>query len=124
MNLADNIMHMTKKKVSTEPSFAKTLIALMAENKLRVREAARIAGVGASTIVAWRAGSAPTDFFAVKKLANHFNVSLSFLLIGSEESRIDHPPSITEVFEDGGAIFDGFAKITIQRLIPRKKGGV
>jgi transcriptional regulator with XRE-family HTH domain len=114
-------MNMTKKKVTTQSSFAKTLIALMAEKELRVREAARIAGVGASTIVAWRAGSAPTDFLAVKKLANYFNVSLSFLLIGSEESKVDQPPSITEVFEDGGALFDGFAKITIQRLIPRKR---
>jgi hypothetical protein len=31
-------------------------------------------------------------------------------------------PSIAEVFDDGGELFDGYAKITIQRLIPRTKG--
>ena len=48
-------------------------------------------------------------------------VSFTFLLTGEEDGRNQVLPSITEVFDDGGELFDGYAKITIQRLIPRKK---
>lgn len=89
---------------------------------MTVRQAASIAGVASSTIDDWRGGALPEDYSAVKRLAQEFGVSLSFLLTGEDDLRdASHLPSITEVFEDGGALFDGYAKITIQRLIPRKK---
>lgn len=48
-------------------------------------------------------------------------MSLSFILAGEEDFKeINQLPSVAEVFDDGGAIFDGYAKITIERLIPRK----
>lgn len=101
--------------------FAKNLVNLMAEKKMTVRNAASIAGVGASTIVSWRSGAMPEDFRAVKKLAKAFNVSFSFLLTGEDDSKTEGLPSIQEVFDPSDFLFDGFAKITIQRLIPRKK---
>ena len=53
---------------------------------------------------------------------NWLGVSFSFLLTGENDQKNPNElPSVTEVFADGGALFDGFAKITIQRLIPRKK---
>jgi transcriptional regulator with XRE-family HTH domain len=93
----------------------------MAEKRLTIRQAAEIAGVGASTIDDWRGGAFPEDYMAVKRLAKYLGVSFVFLLTGEEDQRdAASLPSITEVFEDGGALFDGFAKITIQRLLPRK----
>lgn len=87
-----------------------------------VREAARTAGVSPSTITNWTSGVAPDNYMAVKKLAKKLGVSFSFLLTGEDDSRADiGAPSICEVFEEGDLLFDGFAKISIQRLIPKKE---
>ena len=110
---------MKKKRHEVQNQFAKNLRALMAEKKITVRKAAELAGVGSSTVDNWRGGALPENFTAVKRLAHSFGVSFSFLLTGEDDSA-EQLPSITEVFDDGGALFDGYAKITIQRLIPRK----
>lgn len=116
-------MKRTRKRAGATP-FAKILLSLMAEKKMTIRQAATLAGVAPSTIDDWRAGALPEDYSAVKRLAKGLGVSLSFILTGEDESRErGQLPAITEVFEDGGALFDGYAKITIQRLIPRKKEG-
>lgn len=79
-----------------------------------------MAGVSKSNIVSWRSGVAPTNFDAVKKLSELLGVSFSFLLTGEEDQASGQStPSVTEVFQEGDLLFDGFAKITIQRLIPR-----
>lgn len=112
---------MTLRKKSDRP-FSKILRGLMAEKKITVREAAKMAGVAVSTLDDWRGGAVPEDYLAVKKLAQSLGVSMAFLLTGEDEASSNSvSPSVTEVFQDGGALFDGFAKITIQRLIPRNK---
>lgn len=89
---------------------------------MTIRKAAEIAGVGTSTIDNWRGGALPEDYSAVKRLASELGVSFSFLLTGEEETRASNsPPAIAEVFDDGGALFDGYAKIMIQKLVPRQK---
>ena len=114
-------MKKNRKRAGPTP-FAKILRALMAEKHLTVREAARIAGVGPSTVDDWRAGAVPEDYFAVKRLAQHLGVTLTFILTGEEDDRDrEKIPAVAEVFSDGGHIFDGFAKITIQRLLPKKE---
>ena len=114
-------MKKVRKRAGPTP-FAKILRSLMSEKGITVRQAAEVAGVGVSTIDDWRGGALPEDYSAVKKLAHNLGVSFSFLLTGEEDQRGQAMlPSVTEVFDDGGALFDGFAKITIQRLIPRKK---
>lgn len=110
-----------KRKRAGPTPFAKILRNLMAEQSMSVRKAADIAGVGTSTIDNWRAGALPEDYSAVKRLARGLGVSLSFILTGEEES--ERSPTVTEVFDDGGILFDGYAKINIQRLVPRKKKG-
>ena len=113
---------MKKRKRSGPTPFAKILRQLMVERQITVREAADIAGVGTSTIDNWRSGALPEDYSAVRRLAHYLGVSFSFLLTGEEDSRGEGKmPAISEVFDDGGALFDGYAKITIQRIIPRKK---
>ena len=110
---------MTRKERKRTP-FSKILTTLMKEKGLGVREAARIAEVGPSTIVSWRSGALPEDYSAVKRLARALGTTLGYLLTGEDDSRPkDSLPGISEVFEDGGAIFDGYAKITIQRLLPK-----
>lgn len=108
-------------KPSKSPSpFSKLLVSLMEERNLGVREAARAAQVSPSTIVSWRSGSLPEDYVAVKRLAKHLGVSLSFILTGEDETRSEGVPAVSEVFEDGGVFFDGYARIRIERLVPKK----
>ena len=113
---------MKKRKRAGPTPFAKILRSLMTEKSMTLRQAATIAGVAPSTIDDWRAGALPEDYSAIKRLADGLGVSFSFLLTGENDQKNPNElPSVTEVFADGGALFDGFAKITIQRLIPRKK---
>ena len=92
----------------------------MAEQKLTVREAAAAAEVGASTIVSWRGGALPEDYRAVKSLAKRLGVSFSYLLTGEDESRPDGA-LVSEVFDEDGAIFDGYAHIRVIKLVPKRK---
>jgi transcriptional regulator with XRE-family HTH domain len=109
-----------KRRTRKVSPFSKLLVTLMKEKNLTVREAGAVAGVGASTIVSWRSGALPEDFRAVRALAGKLGVSFSYLLTGEDDTRPDGAPTVGEVFQDGGMIFDGYAKISIQRLIPRK----
>jgi transcriptional regulator with XRE-family HTH domain len=110
---------MKHRRQKTTP-FAKILTRLLAEKEVGIREAARMAGVGPSTIMSWKSGATPEDYVAVKRLANALGTTLCFMLTGEHES--SHGGiAIAEVFEDGGNLFDGYAKVTIQNLIPRSK---
>ena len=109
-----------KRRKTTAVPFAKTLNLLLEERNIGVREAARLAGVGASTLMSWKSGAQPEDYLAVKRLAEALGTTMSFILTGENDSA-SSLPSVSETFEDGGSLFDGYAKITIQRLIPRKK---
>lgn len=101
-------------------SFSKTLAALMAEKGIGVREAARAAGIAPSTLINWRGGALPEDFQAVKRLAEFLGTTFSYLLTGEDDSRPDGScPSIAEVFEDDGSLYDGYAKIIVKKLIPK-----
>lgn len=110
----------TRRRQQDQNVFSRSLVALMEEKQIGVREAAQIAGVAPSTIVSWRGGAYPEDFMAVKRIARALGVSLSFLLTGEDDTRPDGVPAVAEVFADGGTLFDGYAKITIQRLVPKK----
>ena len=112
-----------KKRTRPLVPFAQILNSLLKERSMGIREAARIAGVPGSTIMSWRSGALPENYLAVARLARSLGVSFAFILTGEEEP---HPslryPTITEVFDDGEMIFDGYAKISIHRIIPKIKG--
>ncbi len=114
---------MNQTRRQTAPSlFSKRLRRLMEEKGLTIREAAKAVEVPISTLDGWRSGATPEDFEAVQRLAHLLGVTLSFLLVGKDDTRPEgQVPSITEIFDDGGQIFDGFAKITIQRLLPKNR---
>lgn len=118
---SENLMLMGRKTKNTIPTFTKILTKLMDEKEISIREAAKIAGVGHSTISSWRSGASPDNFIAIMKLAKGLGVTFSYLLTGEDDTRPDNPPSVSEVFSEGDFLFDGFAKITIQRLIPKEK---
>ena len=106
--------------------FSKILRSLLAERKMKMREAASIAGVSPSTITAWCADGRPENFTAVMKLAKALGVSFTFLLTGEDETSRSGVtvPTITEVFDEGTEIYNGYAKIVMIQMLPRKpKGG-
>lgn len=111
---------MSRRKKNQPSPFAKRLSALMKEKGLTVRDAAKIASVGPSTIDDWKSGTTPADYLAVKRLAKHFGIGFELLLTGEDSNTVGgYSPS--DFFEDGGELFDGYAKISIQRLIPKQK---
>jgi transcriptional regulator with XRE-family HTH domain len=104
---------------SKRSPFAKILTELMEEQAITVRRAATMAGVGPSTVNSWRSGAAPLDFLAVHRLAQGLGVSFQYLLTGKHEVQTAAAPSVSQVSERGEFLFDGFAEIKIQRLIPK-----
>ena len=108
------------KKKKVKGPFAQILCALMKENNCTIAKAAKISGVSPSSVSDWQQGASPENYLAVQKLAEYFGVSLSFMLTGKEEKNHTNP-TITQVFDEGEFLFDGFAKITIQRIIPKNK---
>lgn len=111
---------MARKAKPRDMTFARILTKLMDERKVGVREFADACGCAPSSITDYRNGVAPTDFKLVSKMASELDVTMAFLLTGKEDPRGKNPtPAVTEVFDDGGPLYDGYARITIQRLVPR-----
>jgi len=102
-------------------NWGKRLAEILKERKISQKEAASIAGVRPSVLSGWIAGMSPRDFDSLKVLSDHLQVSFTWLLTGAEEIK-GQTPSVAEAFEDGGTLYDGYAKISIQRLVPRNKG--
>ncbi len=103
--------------------FSEILGALIQETGLSRRETARLAGVPSSTLASWLQNHTPSDFLAIRRLAIHFNVSVSFLLTGEEDETRKSIPNISEVFRDREVLFDGYLKVKIQHITKRSKGG-
>lgn len=117
---------MVRKAKPKDMTFAKNLQRLMAERNVGVRELAKAVGCSPANISDYRQGVIPSDFALVRRIAKKLGVTMSFLLTGEDDSRpVDSMLAVAEVFDDGGPLFDGYARITIQRLVPksdRKKG--
>lgn len=114
-------MKQTKRKKKESP-FSKILCDLMKKRRVTISEAAKIAGVSTSTIADWRSGSSATDFIAVKKLAKHLRVSLEYLLTGDDDrvERYEETKSLEDLFEVGDSLYEGIAKISIQKIKLKK----
>src|SRR5689334_4000781 len=111
---------MSKQKILTDRQnrdWGWRLSKLLKEKKVTYRTAARFAGVSPSVIDSWTSGASPNDLLAVKRLCDHLGVSFSWILTGTYESPTS-PPLVSEVFEEV-QVFDGFARIRIDKLLPR-----
>lgn len=109
------------KKQRQEDRWDKRLRAILKEKGLSLRKAAEIAGVAPSVIDSWGGGAVPSDYRAVKRLADHLDISFTWLLTGEYE-KTERKPTLTEIYDEV-PYFDGLARIRIDRLIPRKGGG-
>lgn len=89
------------------------------EKKISLRELARRCDVSPSVVSGWIKGNSPTDLTLIKELADDLNISFAWLLTGTYENP-NSKPSVAEVFSET-PYFDGFARIRIDRLIPRNK---
>lgn len=107
-------------KPKRESNWGTRLRAILKERGMSVRKAARVAGVSPSVLDSWTSGATPKDLMAVKRLADDLGVSFSWLVIGERED-IRAPLSVSELFEET-PYFDGYARIRIDRLIPKGKG--
>lgn len=114
-------MMKNKKKLSQEfEHWGQRLQKVMTENKKSQRDIARLCNTSVSVVSAWiKNGSSPTDLIAIKKLSEELQVSFSWLLTGTYESDAAQP-AIAQIFDET-PYFDGYARIRIDRLIPKIK---
>lgn len=100
--------------------FAKILEELMKSRELTIREVARLAGVGPSTVMSWKSGAHPSNFAAIRRLAHALGLEFCFLLTGESDPLLGKTDfSVIDALEDRGVVFDGYARVLIQRLEPR-----
>jgi len=109
---------MARKKKTERSTFSKIFEQLLEEKNLSLSTVSSKTGVPRTTLQYWVTGNNPEDYTAVKRLAEFLNVSLSFLLTGSEEKTKESPTSLAEMFEHGST-FDGVVQIKLTHLIPR-----
>ena len=92
----------------------------MKEKNLSFRQLAQAVDISVRVLHNWAGGASPQDFAAVKRLAEVLGVSFSFLLTGEPDSGASGG-TVTEAFDEHSVVFDGYAKITITKLIPRRR---
>lgn len=61
------------------------IVKLINENKTSIRKVAKATDIPVSTLGNWMQNTVPTDFAAVVRLAAHFDVSLTYILVGESE---------------------------------------
>jgi transcriptional regulator with XRE-family HTH domain len=97
--------------------FRQILKSVMTERNLTVRKVAELAEVKPTTVSNWLDGKNPHDLKAVDRLAKSLGISFKGLLLGEPET-VGSVQNISELYQEQD-FFDGLAKISIKRLIPR-----
>ncbi|WP_041577215.1 helix-turn-helix domain-containing protein [Bdellovibrio bacteriovorus] len=103
---------------SNDEHWGNRLQSVLDEKGISRRQIAKAIGVAPSVIDSWVRGAAPNDLKAVKRLADNVDCSFSWLLTGEEEA--GNGRTVSELFQSV-PYFDGYARIRIDRLVPRKK---
>lgn len=90
------------------------------ERSVSSREVARICDVSPSVVSGWvNDGNSPTDLMSIQRLCQKLEISFSWLLTGVYENG-KQTPALAEIFDEL-PYFDGYARIRIDRLIPKKE---
>lgn len=112
-------MKKKQNKSTQQDHWGHRLKKVMNEKDLSQRDVAKICNTSVSVVSAWiTKGSSPADLKAIKKLADEMKLSFAWLVTGTYE--LDSAqPSMAEIFEET-PYFDGYARIRIDRLIPKK----
>ncbi|MBY0386064.1 helix-turn-helix transcriptional regulator [bacterium] len=120
----DNLPMGSVKKSGRKPKsmlvFSKNLKKLLEENKITLREAAKIAGTSPSVISGWINGASPASPEAVLKLTEALKADYQYIMTGKPSNLI--PASrVGEIFEvEDSAEFSGLFLIEAKRLKWRK----
>jgi transcriptional regulator with XRE-family HTH domain len=113
-----NRMAKIKKKGTESLPFKDILKSIMKERALTIRQVGDLANVTSSVVQNWLEGKNPHDLKSVSRLSTALGVSFKSLLLGEADDNTK-PRSISEIYEEQDW-FDGLAKVTIKRLIPRE----
>lgn len=110
----------TKRKKEQSP-FPKILSKILKDRRITLAEAAKGCGVSTSTIADWCNGTSPQDLMAVKRLSRFLNISFSYLLTGEKDDvGISTSNNLSDLFEEGPELYEGYAQIIIKKLVPKK----
>lgn len=91
---------------------------ILGDRRITQAELASVAEVSESVLSGWLAGAYPAErVVGVKRICDHFGESLSVALTGLPDKYFGSMEG--SYMEE--AIFDGIARIKIERLVPRKK---
>lgn len=103
-----------KRDPKIETPLAHWIKEIMEQERLSIREIAKLAGgVATSTVHGWIANSsAPSDMRAVQRLANHFGKSLGQVMTGTAD-QIDQLSDV-----ERAPVFEGLVEVRVMRLIP------
>lgn len=115
---ARTIMKKQGKRIG-EMSWGRRLAGVLKEKKISQKEAARAAKISPSVLNGWLQGASPNDFAKVKELADHLEVSFTWLLTGMDDNH-KAVLSLDDLF-DHEDYFEGHVKIRIERLTPKKR---
>src|SRR5262249_6264061 len=109
--------HYMNMHIVRELKLHSVLKELIVERGVSAREVARACGIPQSTLTSFLSGRSTYKLDHVLALAQHFNVTLEYLLFG-DGTRPTSLDGMTTV-----PIFDGWAKIRIERPLPSEKNG-
>ena len=111
-----------KRDIKKTTPLAAFLKKLEESKKISTSKIAQIAGCSASVIYDWKDGSMPSETVGnLKKLCNHYGVSLSTALTGAPDEIDSASQGIADNFNEV-EFFDGYARIKVYKLEPRKSG--
>lgn len=98
--------------------FCKTLRTLIRQRGITTGGLAKEISVSPKTISDWLTGRTPRDLDAVRRCADHFGVSVHFLLYGEEDKR----NVISEILEKT-ELHTGLYEITVRKVRSRSSKG-
>jgi len=97
---------------------AKFLRRVLEDRRMSQKQMSEIAGVSESVLSAWMMGAYPSEtVVGLKRLCDHTGESLSIALTGLPDKCLG---SIEGSYLEE-LVFDGIARIKIERLIPRRR---
>ncbi len=74
----------TLRNIGNRENIGTRIVNLINDNKSSIRKVSEATNIPVSTLGNWMNNTVPSDFDAVERLANHFNVSFSYILTGKE----------------------------------------
>lgn len=102
-------------------TLSRFLAEVLKKEKLTIRQAAAVAEVGPSVFGSWVKGASPSldSLAALRRFCTKYHLSLSVALTG--EPDVTAGTEGVEALFHENEIFDGYARITIHRLVPKKE---